>query len=242
MHSPRGHTADRPHRPVPPQRLLLLDLDNTAVSREAAVARWAHDFALEHHLDTNAAAWLITTDNDGLTPRERFFTEVRNHFSLTPTPEELHRAYQDRYPRHMHCGTAVLDHLAKLRARGWTVGVVTNGLTRTQGAVLEHTGLTRYLDGWCISEAEGIRKPDPELFARTATRCGRDISGGGWMIGDSIEADIGGAKRAGLHTIWIRRGRTWPQSLPPPDHTADDVTAALEHLAQAHTESGARPQ
>lgn len=239
MHPPRGRAA---YWPAPPQCLLLLDLDNTVVSRELAVARWAQDFALEHSLDTSAVAWLITIDHDGLTPRERFFAEVRNHFSLKPTPEELHRAYQDRYPRHMHCCPEFLERLANLRTRGWKIGVVTNGLTRTQGAVLKHTGLIQYLDGWCISEAEGVRKPDAELFARTATRCGRDICDGGWMIGDSIEADIGGAKKAGLHTIWIRRGRTWPKHLPTPDHTVDDVTEALEHLTRAHTESGTRPR
>ncbi|KAB7835551.1 HAD family hydrolase [Streptomyces mobaraensis] len=60
--------------------------------------------------------------------------------------------------------------------------------------------------------------------------------------GDSIEADIGGAKKAGLQTIWIRRGRSWPQSLPPPDHTVDDVIEALEHLARSYGEFGARPR
>lgn len=50
------------------------------------------------------------------------------------------------------------------------------------------------------------------------------------MVGDSITADIGGGRAAGLRTIWIRRGRPWPPTEPLPDHMVDEVTEAVALL------------
>lgn len=108
-----------------------------------------------------------------------------------------------------------LEHLEQLRAAGWRLGVVTDGLAVTQTAVLEHTGLAGHLDGRGISQAEGIRKPDPAIFVRSAGRCDAGLKCA-WMVGDSGWADIGGAQRAGLCTIWLRRRNVWPTGLMAP--------------------------
>jgi len=88
----------------------------------------------------------------------------------------------------------------------------------TQQAVLDHTGLTEHIDGWCISEAERVRKPNSEIFWRAARRCGGDTARG-WMVGDHPAADIEGGRQAGLRTIWIHRGRTFPAGTSLPDHS-----------------------
>jgi FMN phosphatase YigB (HAD superfamily) len=62
---------------------------------------------------------------------------------------------------------------------------------------LRHTGLDREVAGWVISEGAGLRKPDPEIFRFAAARAGQPLDGA-WMIGDSAEADISGARDAGL--------------------------------------------
>ncbi|MGW1194393.1 HAD family hydrolase [Streptomyces sp. NPDC002536] len=236
MYPLREQAGKRLRPRSPQQHLLLLDLDNTTVDRGAGLLRWAEEFTQEHSLGSEAVEWLITADKDGLKPRGRYFAEVRQRFTLAATPDELHHAYQARYPRHMHCPQSVLDQLARLRDSGWTIGVITNGLTTTQEAVLEHTGLIAYLDGWSISEAEGVRKPDTAHFERAASRCGRSLDDGGWMIGDSVDADVCGAKGAGLSTIWISRQRTWPIGLPPPDHAVGDIAEALQFML-THTAS-----
>ncbi|MEV6983037.1 HAD hydrolase-like protein [Sphaerisporangium sp. NPDC051017] len=55
-------------------------------------------------------------------------------------------------------------------------------------------------------------KPDIGLFEIAARRCGMDLAGGGWMVGDHLVADIGGGRAAGLRTIWIDRGRYSPST------------------------------
>ncbi|MEV7426855.1 HAD family hydrolase [Streptomyces sp. NPDC091212] len=210
-------------------RLALFDLDNTLVDRTEAITRWAQEFAAAKSLGPAAVDWLIKTDDDGLLPKPDFFAQARAHFGLLESAAELQLRYERRYPSHMRCPTAVLDGLTALRTAGWRLGVVTNGLTTVQQAVLDHTGLTAHLDGWCISETESIRKPDPEIFHRTATRCGTDLTDA-WMIGDSPEADIVGGQNAGVPTIWISRTRSWPGDHPVPDHTTADIGEAITLL------------
>ncbi|WP_460401615.1 HAD family hydrolase [Actinophytocola sediminis] len=210
--------------------LAVFDLDNTLVDRTAAIAAWAHELSENRSLGPDAVDWILKTDDNGMLPRGTFADKIKQHFQLPDTVQTLQRDYERRYPQHMRCEPAVLDGLTRLRVDGWRVGVTTNGLTATQDAVLQCTGLANHLDGWCISEAEGVRKPDPEIFTRTARRCGasEDLIDA-WMIGDSPTADIEGGHAAGMRTIWIRHSRTW-HAPPAPNHTVDTVIDAIDIL------------
>ncbi|MEU6247836.1 HAD-IA family hydrolase [Glycomyces sp. NPDC047010] len=119
--------------------------------------------------------------------------------------------------------------LVRLRERGWRIGIVTNGRDDTQTATIMHAQLGDLVDGWAVSGAEGVKKPETELFAIAARRCGAELGSGGWMVGDSAKADVGGGRSAGLRTIWIDRGRAWPGG-PAPERIAHDATAAIESL------------
>ncbi|MEU6780377.1 HAD hydrolase-like protein [Nonomuraea angiospora] len=77
-----------------------------------------------------------------------------------------------------------------------------------------------------MAGAEGIRKPELDLFRIAAQRCGATLAEGGWMVGDNLIADIQGARTAGLRTIWIDRG-TWPDEEHQADHVVTDVSEAM---------------
>lgn len=47
------------------------------------------------------------------------------------------------------------------------------------------------------------------------------------MIGDSPEADIGGAAAVGLPSVWLHRGRTWSDVRFAPSRTVDGLIAAV---------------
>jgi HAD superfamily hydrolase (TIGR01549 family) len=61
-----------------------------------------------------------------------------------------------------------------------------------------HTvGLEPYVDTVIIiAEAEGVKKPDTEIFEIAARRLGAGVAGG-WMVGDHPTADISGGRAAG---------------------------------------------
>ncbi|MEW9553097.1 HAD family hydrolase [Nonomuraea sp. NPDC050783] len=208
--------------------LALFDLDNTLIDRLAAFERWAARFAAERGLGPAGAAWLVETDADGSVPMDVFFGLVRERFGLAEPPAELWRAYRARLPGLVTCRPQVLDGLGRLRAAGWTVGVVTNGMPDNQTGKIRRTGLAGRVDGWAISGAEGVRKPDARLFAIGAARCGTSLAAGGWMVGDDPVKDVEGGRAAGLRTIWLDRGRPGPA--PAADHVVRDVLDAVELL------------
>ncbi|MEW9531844.1 HAD family hydrolase [Microbispora sp. NPDC049125] len=211
------------------QRLVLFDLDNTLVNLDEAFRLWVEEFTDEHGLGAGSVDWLIGLDREGYPHREVFFTEVRAHFALPHSVEELWDQYRKRMPHLVRCQPKVLDGLGQLRAAGWRVAIVTNGMADNQLGKIQQTGLAEAVDAYALSGAEGIRKPEVGLFEIAAKRCGMTIADGGWMIGDSLLADIGGGRAAGLRTIWIDRG-TWPNQEHGADHVVADVLQAMEIL------------
>lgn len=217
------------------QRLSLFDLDNTLVDLDTAFRAWAREFTDAHALGPEAVAWLLAVDRDGVPHREVFFTMVRERFALPEPVDELWRGYRERMPHLVNCRREVLEGLAALRASGWPVAIVANGMADNQLGKIRNTGLADVVDAWALAGAEGIRKPDTRLFEIAAQRCRTSVTRGGWMIGDNPIADIAGGRAAGLRTIWIDRG-TRPQPHHGADHVVSDVTHALGMLRMASDE------
>ncbi|GII94698.1 HAD family hydrolase [Sinosporangium siamense] len=183
----------------------------------------------EHALGNEAISWLLDLNRAGYPHRETFFGKVRDHFALSESIEELWSRYRRRMPYLVRCRPEVLEGLARLRASGWKVGIVTNGTADNQLGKIQRTGLAEAVDAYALSGLEGIRKPEVGLFEIAARRCGMPLAVGGWMVGDHPIADIEGGQAAGLRTVWIDRG-TWPEHKYKADHVAADVLQAMEIL------------
>jgi FMN phosphatase YigB (HAD superfamily) len=104
-------------------------------------------------------------------------------------------------------------------------------MTDNQLGKIRNTGLAGLVDGWCISEEVGMRKPEPGIFRLAAERCGSSLGPGGWMVGDNLVLDIAGGHAAGLRTVWLPTARQVgpvPTAGPRPDATAGSVAEAVE--------------
>ncbi len=208
--------------------LLLVDLDDTLIDRRGSFRNWAHDFCERYGLG-DQVAWLVELDRFGYTPRDELLTQVRDRFSLDRSVSELVAAYRRDYPTYALPPSAeAIALLRRLREVGWRIGVVTNGHP-TQSRKLEAAGIAELVDTCCVSETEGIRKPDPAIFELAAERCGEPLAGA-WMAGDNPDADIRGAHELGLRTIWFRHGRAWEATDFEPTLTVDTLEEALAHL------------
>jgi putative hydrolase of the HAD superfamily len=121
--------------------------------------------------------------------------------------EEYRRVRNARYRLY----DDVPEILPELRNRAGAVGLVTNGASQTQRDKIAVTGLSRYLDVIVISGEAGVAKPDPEIFDLALGKLGVP-PGAAWHVGDSLAADIAGARNAGLAAaIWLNRS-----GAPPP--------------------------
>ena len=213
--------------------LALFDLDGTLVDRRAGLRAWAEEFCAAHGLDPFEADWILEADDDGRAPKELFFGRIRERYGLSASLDDLFRQYRERQPTLVPVHAGVLDGLDRLRAGGWRLGIVTNGYESVQTRTLTSTGLADRVDGWAISGAEDIWKPDVRLFEIAAERAGTALDG--WMVGDSAWGDMVGGRAAGLTTAWVHHDRPWPADLDQPDHVvaaaADAIVLMLERFS-----------
>jgi putative hydrolase of the HAD superfamily len=92
--------------------------------------------------------------------------------------------------------------LNTLRGQGWRQAILSNHCPELPDLV-RGLGLRDYFDVVLTSAAIGFEKPHPEAFARVLGDLGHPDSV--WMIGDSAEADIAGARRWGIPSVLVRR-------------------------------------
>jgi putative hydrolase of the HAD superfamily len=101
--------------------------------------------------------------------------------------------------------------LRELRANGWRLAILTNGLPDVQAAKIDALGLGSLVDHvvFAAEHAEG-GKPHADAFhavlARLDLPADRCV-----MVGDDVECDVRGARAAGMYAIRIRRddGNPW---------------------------------
>ena len=93
--------------------------------------------------------------------------------------------------------------LACLRASGLKLGLITNGSIRMQSRKLQCLGLSPLFDTILISDAEGISKPDRQIFHRALDRLNTNPAQA-VFVGDHPDVDVAGARAAGMQAIWRR--------------------------------------
>lgn len=176
-----------------------------------------------------AVETLEDLDGDGFVPRAAFFAQVCDRYGLDDDVHELVAAYRRSYPENvLPVDAETRAALGELRAGGWRIGIATNG-EPSQQRKIELAGLDRLVDGWAISSLVGARKPEPAHFRAAAEACAC-VLGGGWMVGDNPEADVGGAVACGLRSAWIVRGRAWQLDAFRPDAAVVTVAEAVEAI------------
>lgn len=120
------------------------------------------------------------------------------------------REYLDA--RRAMAGAEALLEAVRRRA---SVGIVSNNMLQEQQEKLEHLRLAAYVDVLVVSEAAGIAKPDPGIFAIALDALGVR-SEEAVMVGDSWSADVVGSRAAGIRAVWFN-----PLRLPSPESHLD---------------------
>ncbi len=114
--------------------------------------------------------------------------------------------------------------LDRLEAEGVRVGLVTNGAESVQRIKLEAVGVADRFDPLLISGDQGVRKPDPVIFAAALHDAGIGAAAA-WYVGDNLWHDVKPANEAGLRTAWIHRQPIeLEDSWPRPDAVLRSLT------------------
>jgi HAD superfamily hydrolase (TIGR01549 family) len=217
------------------KRALLVDIDDTVVdwigpAREAVIASVAThrslagsdpqrlaDRFLEIVEETHELWMSGELSVDGLrAERIRRLVAESGAADLEPAEaEELAAAYRRAYLAARRPVPGAQELLVEIRRRGARVVAVTNNLVTEQEDKLRHTGLRDLFDALVISEAAGVSKPDPRIFALALDAAGATAPDA-VMLGDSWANDVLGAVGAGISAAWLdRHGSGVPDPVVP---------------------------
>lgn len=130
------------------------------------------------------------------------FKETLRHVELSDEglAAHLNGVYLKHRYEDMKLFEDVLPTLDALRGR-YGLGLLSNGNSRP-----ERCGLGDRFQFVVFAQDHGFEKPDPRLFevAIAQAGCGRDEF---LHVGDSLQSDVVGAKRAGVRSVWLNRER-----------------------------------
>jgi putative hydrolase of the HAD superfamily len=187
-------------------RAAIFDLDDTLYEREQFVlsgfAAVADDIERRFNLPS---PWMLATlkrarvrGHEG-----RELQALCGHHglpeSLIPELVEVIRGHEPS----LTLGSIASGILAQMRADGWRVAILTNGLPATQRAKVEALGLEGRVDAVLYAE-EHAPGGKPSRAAFDAALAAVGVAGNrAVFVGDDMVRDIQGARAAGLFTVRV---------------------------------------
>jgi putative hydrolase of the HAD superfamily len=121
-----------------------------------------------------------------------------------------------------------IETLTELSEEGYSMGVVSNAKSDwAVRAIVERCDIAKFVDAIVSSAAVKIRKPRAEIFIEAMNELNvkpRESV----FVGDSIHADIAGAKSLGIRSIHVLRKPIEPDYPTVPDATVTNLSEAPE--------------
>lgn len=150
--------------------------------------------------------------------RDKDFQETTYHFVLRELLTELGYAEVDESilrsaldalyavtQNNWQLEIDTLDTIRELKSKKYHLGILSNaGDDKDVQELIEGFGIRPYFDFVLTSAACFYRKPHPRAF-EIALAHWNIAAGEAIMVGDSLIADIQGARQLGMKTIWITR-------------------------------------
>ena len=161
--------------------------------------------ALQHHFDRHIRGELSYVEQRRARIRDVFQTPSLADAEADRRMSEFLEIYQASW-RLFDDVFPVLDALADR-----PLGVITNGTDAQQRSKLERFAIADRFAVILTSEAAGVGKPDPRIFAHAAARLNtapdRCVH-----VGDDWTRDVEGARTAGFRPVWLDRRTPDPAS------------------------------
>lgn len=152
----------------------------------------------------NLALW--SDFERGLVTKEHLKVErFRRTFSLhalDADPDAASRLYLEALPESVVLIDGALELCAALAGVG-EIGIITNGIEAVQTQRIARAGLGDHLSFIATSEACGHAKPDERFFAYSAAKFRQFAKHETIIVGDRLDADIEGARRFGIDSLWF---------------------------------------
>jgi 2-haloalkanoic acid dehalogenase type II len=146
--------------------------------------------------------------------------------------EELKEIFIDRYEK-ITFYNDVIPTLRVLKDKNYKLALLSNTENFVASHLEENLGAKNYFDFFAYSYKIGYIKPDREAFLTVINHFNVKPEEA-LMVGDSLRSDINGAKKVGINTCYINRGKAaFDKFTIDPDfevHTLKDIPKIIEGL------------
>lgn len=211
-------------------KAVIFDLDGTLLDRDSSLQSFINNqydrFAtsLEHIDRQNYIKRFIELDCRGHVWKDKVYQSLIEEFEISQISwQYLLNDYEIQFGNYCVPFPYLIETINLLKQQDYLLGMITNGRTIFQFKSIHGLGIEKYFNTIVISEAEQIRKPQPEIFQIALSKL-KAIAKNSVYIGDNPQADIMGAKKAGLKAIW-KRNQFWTEPTE-----ADAVIGELDEI------------
>lgn len=194
-------------------KAVVFDLDGTLLDRDSSLKRFIADqFVrlnrfLGHISEKQYIERFIELDAHGYVWKDKVYQQLAEEFKIEGiSAEGLLQDYVNEFQNHCIPFQGLKDLLEKLKKRSIRLGMITNGKGQFQMNNIVALGIEDYFDCILISELEGLKKPDPEIFQRALERMGL-AANDCLFVGDHPDNDVEAAIKAGMHGVWKKNGQ-----------------------------------
>lgn len=189
-------------------KAVIFDLDQTLLDRTTSLIKfltWQVNFFQLVPADDREKfiQRFLELDDNGKVWKDRVYENLIHEFSIQHHSKEiLLTSYINDFNKFSYCFEHVKNTIIQLKQQGYLIGLISNGRTPFQEHNFYALGLTEFFSSIIVSEAVGLRKPDPAIFLLSCQQLGvhpKDCT----FVGDNELADIQGAKAVGMKTIFF---------------------------------------
>ncbi|MCM3638744.1 HAD family hydrolase [Sporosarcina luteola] len=188
----------------------IFDLDGTLLNRDESVKLFIdnqygrlHRF-VGHIPREQFAARFIELDNRGYVWKDKVYQQLVDEFKVTDiTWEELLQDYVDEFQNNCVPFLGLIEMLEEIKRMDLKLGIITNGKGQFQMDNIRALGIEHYFDVILVSEWEGIKKPDSQIFERALERLNVSPTES-IFVGDHPVNDVEAAKNVGMIGVWKR--------------------------------------
>ncbi|PGC66147.1 HAD family hydrolase [Bacillus toyonensis] len=191
-------------------RAVLFDLDGTLLDRRQSLEQFLRDqynrfaFHLINIEKFEYCSRFLELDNNGYTWKDKVYSTLLCEYNITTlTPEQLLHDYITNFRHHCIPFPNMHELLQQLKQLNIKIGIITNGFTEFQMSNLQALNIHTYTNTILVSEAEGIKKPHPEIFKRALQKL--NVKAEECLyVGDHPENDALGSEQVGILGVWKR--------------------------------------
>lgn len=190
-------------------RAVLFDLDRTLLDRDTSIMSFASsqfDRFKSRMKDVDHDSYVhafVRLDARGSVWKDKVYQQLISELMIqSVTWDELFSDFDARISDYYVPFDSLHETLNEL-SQEYRLGMITNGRTHFQNRTIETLKVASLFDVILVSEAEGVRKPDSEIFHRALRRLELQPHEAVY-VGDHPITDIQAARDAGMFSFWKR--------------------------------------